>query len=89
MYCNRLESAGNRGIGPASVILIFALSTENASVDSCHVARMTILILESTDSDTSTRLNCLCMSIIPKQCIPKFTANSRGLRCYCTPLVSL
>jgi len=38
------------------VILFVARSTENASVDSCHVARMTILILESTDSDSSRRL---------------------------------
>jgi len=27
------------------------------------------------------------MSIVPKQCISKFTAASCGLRCYCTPLV--
>jgi len=27
------------------------------------------------------------MSIVPKQCISKFTEASRGLRCYCTPLV--
>ena len=31
--------------------LIVARSTGNASIDSCHVARITILILESTDSD--------------------------------------
>jgi len=35
------------------VILIVARSAENASVDSCHVALMTILVLESTDSDSS------------------------------------
>jgi len=56
--CNRLESAGNTGLGPASVIPIVARSTENASVDSSHVARMKILILESTDSDSSRRLAC-------------------------------
>jgi len=27
------------------------------------------------------------MHILPKQCVSKFTAASRGLRCYCTPLV--
>ena len=48
MYCNHLESAANRGLVPASMILIIAPShwrMENASVDSCRVARMTILIL--------------------------------------------
>ena len=59
MYCNRLEVAGNRGLGPASVIVIVARSTENASVDSCHVALMTILILESIDSNSSRRLACV------------------------------
>jgi len=29
------------------------------------------------------------MPILPKQCVLKFTAASRGLRCYCTPLVEL
>jgi len=29
------------------------------------------------------------MSIVPKQCVSKFTAASRGLRCYCTPLVCI
>ena len=48
VHCNRLESNGNRGLGPASVILIVARRTKNASVDSYHVARMTILILESS-----------------------------------------
>ena len=27
------------------------------------------------------------MSIVPKQCVSKFTEASRSLRCYCTPLV--
>jgi len=27
------------------------------------------------------------MPIVPKQCVSKFTEASRGLRCYCTPLV--
>jgi len=27
------------------------------------------------------------MSIVPKQCVYKYTSASRGLRCYCTPLV--
>ena len=27
------------------------------------------------------------MSIVHKQCVSKFTEASRGLRCYCTPLV--
>jgi len=61
VYCNRLEWAGNRGFGPVSVILIVARSTENASVDSCHVAPMAILILESTDSDSSRRLARVCL----------------------------
>jgi len=30
---------------------------------------------------------CPGMSIVPRQCISKFTAASRGLRCYCAPLV--
>jgi len=29
------------------------------------------------------------MSIVPRECISKFTAASRDLRCYCTPLVVL
>ena len=29
------------------------------------------------------------MSIVPKQCVSKFTEASRGLRCYCTPLVDI
>jgi len=29
------------------------------------------------------------MSIVPKQCVSKFTAASRGLRCYSTPLVCI
>jgi len=88
VYCNRSESAGNRDLAPASVILIVAGRAENASIDSCHVALMTILIFESTDSDSSRRF-AMCMSIDPKQCISKFTAASRGLRCYCTPLVAV
>ena len=63
MYCNRLESAGNRGFGLASVILIVARSMENVSVDSCHVALLTVLILESTDSDSSRRLVCVQMYV--------------------------
>ena len=27
------------------------------------------------------------MSIVPKQCVAKFTEASHSLRCYCTPLV--
>jgi len=70
VYCNRLELGNYRGFGPDSVILFVARSTENASVDSCHVARMTILILESTDSDSSRRLACVCL--VPKQCVSQF-----------------
>jgi len=33
-------------------------------------------------------LNAPRVSIVPKHCVSKFTAASRGLRCYCTPLVS-
>jgi len=58
--CKHHESARNRGLVPASVILIVA-RTEDASVDSCHVTLMTILILESTDSDSSSRLACVCL----------------------------
>jgi len=63
VHRNRLESAGNRGLVPASVILIVApgYRTENASVDSCHVARMAIL--ESTDSDSSRRLACVSVYV--------------------------
>ena len=34
---------------------------QNASVNSCHVARMAILVLESTDSDSSRRLARVCL----------------------------
>jgi len=64
VHCNGLELTGNRGLVPAFVILIVApshVTTENASVDSCHVALMAILILESIGSDSSRRLACVCL----------------------------
>ena len=58
--------------------MIVALSTENASVDSCHVALMTILVLESTDSDSSRRLAFVCLLFLSSA-----YRNLRRLRAVC------
>ena len=60
MHCSRSESAANRNIVPASMIVIVAPShvvyTQNASVDSCRVALKTILFVKGRQLKARVRL---------------------------------